>query len=280
MENNFKNRTKLEKFRQWMKYKKYSEATINTYYSYLKQIFIYFNKDSSNISSKDLYNMICDLNRTTILSGSKHNHLVSSFRLYSYVIHWRRINEKLLQRPRKSKKLPEILSEDEIRQVINAIDNIKHKAIIAFIYCHGLRISECINFKLLDFDKANNIIWIRSGKGKKDRNIELNEDCKLILTEYIRKYKPKNYLFSGQFGLYSATSIRNILKEALRKCGIDKNIHVHSLRHSFASHLYDNGVDLAKIQDILGHASQKSTRIYTRMSIKSIKGLYQVKLAS
>ena len=279
MENKLKNRTKLEKLREWMKYKKYSENTISTYCSHLRQIFIYFDKDSSNISSRDLYNMISDLNNTISISETKHNHLVSSFRLYMYVIHWRKINERLLQRPKKARKLPEILSEEEIGMVINSITNLKHKSIIAFIYLHGLRISECINFKLSDFDKSSGVIHVRGGKGRKDRYIEFNPFCREILKQYYEIYKPKEYLFDGQNTHYSATSIRKILKASLERCGIKKDIHVHSLRHSFATHMFDNGTDLAKIQLVLGHSSPKSTRIYTKISTRTIKGLYQLRIA-
>lgn len=173
------------------------------------------------------------------------------------------------------------MSEEEVIQVIQSITNIKHKAIIAFIYSHGLRISECINFKLEHFNKERKTIKIVQGKGRKDRLVELNSDCRDILVDYFARYNPDEYLFKGQSKpYYSGTSIRKILERALDNCGITKHITPHSLRHSFATHLYDNGVDISKIQIILGHARPSTTSIYTKISIKTIKLKFQLKLAS
>jgi site-specific recombinase XerD len=254
---------------------RYSKQTIKSYECELKQFFNYVNKDLLRITKLDIDNYIeyIIINKYSI---SKHNIFISSLiHLYESNNIKKRINYKL--RPKNEYNLPEYLSEHEIKLIINSIDNLKHKAIISFIYSHGLRISESINFKLSDFDKSNGTIIIKQSKGKKDRIISLNLSCRNKLENYFKKYRPKEYLFNGQnSNKYSTTSIRNILKTALIKCNINKNIHVHSLRHSFAVHLRNKGVDLSTIQELLGHNSIKSTLIYAKLSIESKRSIIEL----
>jgi len=183
----------------------------------------------------------------------------------------RPVEKYFVPRPRKEKKLPEVLSEEEVTRILKQINNLKHKCIIYLIYSAGLRISEAINLKINELDYSRSTITIKQAKGKKDRIVPLSKKIKLVINEYLNSYKPKIYLFEGQTGgTYSAKSIQNIFHSACEKAEIKKKATVHTLRHSFATHLLEKGTDLRIIQEILGHSSSKTTEIYTHVSTKTI----------
>jgi len=180
-----------------------------------------------------------------------------------------------IDRPRKEKILPEVLSEEEIIKILNATENIKHKAILMTIYSAGLRISELVNLKIKDIDSERMQIRVVQAKGKKDRYTLLGEKTLEILRKYVSEYKPKNWLFEGMKGeQYSTSSIQANLKIAVDKVGIKKRVTVHTLRHSFATHLLEAGTDIRYIQSLLGHSSGKTTEIYTHVTTK---GFEQIK---
>lgn len=265
---NFCNAEKLTKFYHIVK-NRYCLQTAKTYSSVLEKFFKWINKDFMKISNQDIDDYIEYMLIEMNYSQSYYNQFISAFIKFKKIFYPnKRFKTYLLSRPKKEHKLPEVLSEDEIILILKAIKNKKHKAIIAFIYSHGLRISECQKFKIRDFDKERGIIHIRSAKGKKDREVPFNENCRQILTNYIKQYNPKDYLFEGENNLYSKTSIRNILKRAIENVGIKKSVHVHTLRHSFATHLHEQGFDTSDIQKILGHKRITTTQIYTRISTK------------
>jgi site-specific recombinase XerD len=177
-----------------------------------------------------------------------------------------------VQRPKKEKRLPEVLSEEEVASVLNAVENIKHKAILSLIYSAGLRLGELINLKINDIDSKRMVVNIRQGKGKKDRLSLLSEKVLLLLREYYTVYQPKEWLFEGQFfGQYSATSVQKVFRIAKAKAGIKKPATVHTLRHSFATHLLERGTDLRYIQALLGHKNPKTTEIYTHITKKGME---------
>ncbi len=174
-----------------------------------------------------------------------------------------------IQRPRKAKKLPVVLSENEVKLLLQQVKNIKHKSILFTIYSAGLRRSEVLHLKLIDIDSERNCIIVKGAKGNKDRNTLLSKKLLLLLREYYKVYKPKEYLFEGATGRrYSITSIRKIYGNALVKSGIKKKAHLHTLRHSFATHLLERGTDIRYIQALLGHSSSKTTEIYTHITTK------------
>jgi len=161
---------------------------------------------------------------------------------------------------------------DEIRKIINSITNLKHRAIISTIYSCGLRISEAVNLKINDIDSSAMTVKIVNAKGRNDRIVMLSEKLLSLLREYFKEYKPKAYLFEGQKGeKYSSRSIQQIFNNAVKKVGIKKKVTVHSLRHSFASHLLDNGTDIRFIQELLGHKHLSTTQIYTLINPASVK---------
>ena len=178
-----------------------------------------------------------------------------------------------IHRPKRAKVLPNVLSKEEIKLILNAHSNIKHKTMLSLIYSCGLRRSELINLKIADIDSNRNIVIIRQAKGKKDRIAPLSPKILEMLREYYVAYKPSIWLFEGQNGneQYSDQSLQSVLKQALVKVKITKPVSLHWLRHSYATHLLESGTDLRYIQELLGHNSSKTTEIYTHVSTKSIQ---------
>jgi len=187
-------------------------------------------------------------------------------KLYDYNIDFREI-----ERPRKSRRLPVVLSRKEVRDIIANTSNLKHKAILATLYSLGLRKSEVIGLRIGDIDSGRMMVHIRGGKGNKDRYLGLPEKLLGLLKDYYRRYKPKDYLFEGQGRPgYSARSVDMIFIHAVERADIRKHVTVHTLRHSFATHLVESGVDIAYVQRLLGHESVKTTMIYMHIARKKL----------
>ena len=164
-----------------------------------------------------------------------------------------------------------MLSPKEVNKIINLTENLKHKTILLLIYSAGLRLGELLNLKIADIDSHAMKIHIRQGKGKKDRYLMLSENVLQLLRQYYKVYKPKEFVFEGQKGgQYTPKSVQNIFKASIQKAGIKKKATVHSLRHSFATHLLDDGTDIRYIQELLGHKRLETTQIYTHVSSYSI----------
>ncbi|MGB3081092.1 MAG: tyrosine-type recombinase/integrase, partial [Saprospiraceae bacterium] len=169
--------------------------------------------------------------------------------------------------PRKAHKLPGTLSEEEVTRLINSNTNIKHKAILSMIYACGLRISEVVNLRKADVDWHQSRLFVRAGKGKKDRYVFLPDSLKRILERYQKVYPPQYWYFDGQEGgQYSVRSIQAIFHHSLERSNVDAYATVHTLRHSYATHSLEDGVDLRTIQVSLGHSSPKTTEIYTHLT--------------
>ena len=167
-----------------------------------------------------------------------------------------------------------MLSEEEISRLISSVENLKHKCLLMLIYSAGLRISEALNLRKADIDTERMQVNIRGGKGKKDRVSLLSTQVLSILEDYYQLYEPVEYIFEGmEGGKYSARSAQQILRKACQRSGIDKKVTLHTLRHSFATHLLETGTDLRYIQVLLGHESSKSTEIYTHVSTKALKNI-------
>jgi len=207
------------------------------------------------------------------LPGSFHTTNAIKF-YYERVLGGQR-NVYLIDRPKGEKTLPVVLDQEEVCAILNATTNLKHKAILMTIYSAGLRISEAINLKINAIDSQRMQIRVEQAKGKKDRYTVLSVKTLEVLRQYFQVYKPKVWLFEGQTGgQYSDRSIQAILKDAVAKTKIIKRVTVHTLRHSFATHLLENGTDLRYIQTLLGHESSKTTEIYTHVTTK---GFEQIK---
>ncbi|MEK6480131.1 tyrosine-type recombinase/integrase [Catalinimonas sp. 4WD22] len=179
-----------------------------------------------------------------------------------------------IDRPRKEYRLPVVLSKHEVGAILKQVRNRKHHAILSTIYASGLRISEVIRLKIKDIDSKRMVLVVRQGKGKKDRQVPLSKHLLQELRTYYQEYQPKDYLFEGEKGgAYSKSSIQQIFRRAKKAVGIQKKATVHTLRHSYATHLLESGTDLRMIQVLLGHNSVKTTEIYTHVSQRYIQSV-------
>lgn len=224
-------------------------------------------RDPASLSDQDIGRYITKYYVQAGHSRSYQNQAVNALKLFYRTEFGREIGMTVSLRPKRENKLPNVLSQGEVRAILSSISNIKHKTIFFLIYSGGLRIGEVVSLLLTDIDSKRGIIRIRNSKGAKDREVPLSRKALEQLRIYYKAYEPKEYLFEGQFGgLYSTRSIQTLFRKALVVCGIKKRATVHTLRHSFATHLLENGTDLRIIQELLGHKSSKTTEIYTHVS--------------
>lgn len=263
----------IESMKKYMQSCRNAPSTVSTYTDVMK-IFLRFFHDRQieSLEARD----ITTFNNEYILkynySSSFQNQVVNAVKMFVHVIQESKFNIDQIERPRRDKKLPVVLSKEEVSKLIELTTNLKHKTILALIYSAGLRISEALSMKPKDIDSKRMLIHVKNAKGKKDRYTLLSEKILLLLREYYTIYKPKKYLFEGQNGgQYSSRSAQAVLKEAASRAGITKPISLHTLRHSFATHLLEGGTDLRFIQELLGHSSPKTTMIYTHVSNSNLK---------
>ena len=264
----------IEKFKQWMRSKRYSESTVTTYSEALKSFLVFYREKAvADITNDDVivYNNEHILKNN--LSASYQNQIVNAIKLFFQTIRDTKILVDKIHRPKRAKVLPNVLSKEEIKLILNAHSNIKHKMMLSLIYSCGLRCGELLALKPVDIDSKRNIVLLKNAKGKKDRIAPLSPKILEMLRDYYTVYKPTTYLFEGQIRgqQYDSRSLQLILKQALQKTGINKPVTLHWLRHSFATHLLESGTDLRYIQELLGHSSSKTTEIYTHVSTKSIQ---------
>lgn len=264
----------IETFKRYLLSKRYSKNTIATYCDALKSFLTFFNTKSVRLITNEdiiLYNNNYILKNN--LSTSYQNQIVNAIKLYFKTIEEKAIEIDKIHRPKREKVLPNVLSKEEVKQILQAHTNLKHKVMLSLIYSCGLRCGELIALKPIHIDSKRNIILIKNAKGKKDRIVPLSIKILEMLREYYKIHKPKVYLFEGQVPgqMYDARSLQQVLKQALLKAGITKPVTLHWLRHSYATHLLESGTDLRYIQELLGHNSSKTTEIYTHVSTKSLQ---------
>jgi integrase/recombinase XerD len=207
------------------------------------------------------------------LSASYQNQVTNAIKLFFQTIRDTKMLVDKIHRPKHAKVLPNVLSKEEIKLILNAHSNIKHKMMLSLIYSCGLRCGELLALQPVHIDSKRNLVLLKNAKGKKDRIAPLSPKILEMLREYYTVFKPSNYLFEGVIPgePYSEKSLQSVLKQALKKVGITKPVSLHWLRHSFATHLLESGTDLRYIQELLGHSSSKTTEIYTHVSTKSIQ---------
>jgi site-specific recombinase XerD len=252
--------------------KNYSPNTIRTYKSMLQEFLNYYQKlDPTKISEEQIRDYLLYLLDERDVSISYQNQSINAIKFYYEKILGRPVQTYYIQRPKKEKTLPHVLSEHEVLLILNSTDNLKHKAILSLIYSAGLRRGELINMKINDIDSELMRVIVRQGKGRKDRYSILSEKVLELLRRYVKQYKPVEWLFEGQFGgQYGASSIQHILRDAVTKSKIRKKVTVHTLRHCFATHLLERGTDIRFIQELLGHESSKTTEIYTHVTQRGL----------
>lgn len=257
----------LSKFARWLESQRYSPSTIQTYKGLTEFFLKYLTKRQfEEVNERTVaqfnYEFIVLPNKSISYQNQAINAIKQflRFRKNDAVVH-------AIERPRREKKLPVVLNTDEVKRILLNATNLKHKALLSMIYSGGFRVSEILNLKLSDVDSKRMLIHIRAAKGKKDRYTLLSEKALLLLREYYAVYQPKEYLFEGTSGgQYSERSAQNVLKVIATRAGISKKISLHTLRHSFATHLLEQGTDIRYIQSLLGHSSPKTTMIYTHIT--------------
>jgi len=272
--NDIKSR-EIVRFEHYLQSKRYSSNTIKVYAETLRVFLRYFaSKAIEEISNDDLIAFNNDYILKNNFSSSYQNQLVNAVKLYYSAIQHKKINVELVHRPRREKTLPNVLSKEEVKSILDAPYNLKHRAMLSMIYSCGLRRSELLNLTKLDIDSKRMVVIIRMAKGKKDRIVPLSPKILILLRDYYKSYQPKHFLFEGQAGgKYSEKSLENVFKQSLLKARIEKPATMHWLRHSYATHLLESGTDLRYIQDLLGHKSSKTTEIYTHVSTKNIQNI-------
>ena len=256
-------------FKNYMNYRRYSENTIKTYSDALEVFFRFFqNKNLESLTIEDIIQFNNDYILRKNLSSSYQNQVINAVKLFYRNRFNKTMEVDFIQRPRREKRLPNVLSKKEVKSILETPTNLKHRAMLSLIYACGLRRSELLNLTLTDILSNRNLLFIRQSKGKKDRVVPISNRLIDILREYYKAFKPKAWLFEGQFPStkYSEKSLENVLKQSLTKTKISKKVSLHWLRHSYATHLLENGTDLRYIQELLGHSSSRTTEIYTHVS--------------
>lgn len=266
-----KKQEEVKQFVLWMRNKRYSESTILAYSNVIKVLLTWIEKPSNMITNQD----ILEFNEKFILekklSATYQSQFINALKLFHQTIYQSKLVVENLVRPKQGRKLPNVLSEEEIENILNACENLKHKSMLSLIYSAGLRRGELLELKHTDINSKRMVIQIRNAKGKKDRIVPLSKSVLVMLREYFIHFKPKEYLFEGQYGgKYSERALEEALKVAVKKAGIIRHVNLHMLRHSYATHLMESGTHLRHIQELLGHKSPKTTQIYTHVSREEI----------
>lgn len=255
---------KIEIFEQELRLR-YSDQTVKSYSRQFELFLKYFEAQDIRYLSTDLIKSYI-LFLHSIYGYSAIIHAISAIEFYYSQINSRQRTLNL-PRPKKPSSIPTVLSIDEVKKIFSVTLNIKHLAMIQTMFYHGLRRSELLNLKIVDIDSSLMELRVIQSKGLKDRSIPLSDECLNTLRLYYKTCKPKEYLFNGaDGGKYSPTSLGKIIKNAAKLAGIKKNVHPHTLRHSFASYLVSINVNLKKIQEWLGHKSSKTTEIYCHIT--------------
>lgn len=256
----------VDEFSQWLAIKGYSRSTIKNYRAALKPFLTQLKIPLEKVTAKEVQTYALTRIKKDNISFSTQKQILGAIKLFYKELYGKHLKIDYLYPDRQEKLLPVVLSKQEVAKLLGCIDNLKHQTIITCIYSAGLRISEVIKLKVRDIDSDRMVITIKNAKGYKDREVMLSKKLLELLRKYYVAYKPQDYLFEGQVKpLYSETSIRKLFTNALKKANIQKKATVHTLRHSFATHLLENGTDIRYIQEFLGHNSIKTTQIYTHL---------------
>lgn len=259
---------KIHQFAKLMKIKGYSDSTIASYTSHLKLYSLAFGvKNWEAHTNKELLNNGFMLISQKQMAYSTQKQLIGALTLFYQEMYNRTVQLQPLRPTRKPNTLPTVLSQQEVKRLFKATHNLKHKAMLVTVYSLGLRSGELLNLKIHDVDGDRNLVNIIEAKGKKDRIVVLPEKLRILLRQYFKEYKPKMYLFEGQKGgKYTSSSLSKVFKNSLHKAKINKQATLHTLRHSYATHLLEQGTDIRVIQKLLGHKNIKTTQIYTHVA--------------
>lgn len=266
----------LETVRRELRIRNYSQKTIKSYVSCLRT-FIRFLRPLHPREARDvdIRRFALSLIESGKYASSTVNQIINALRFLYVELYNRPMVLGELPRPKRERKLPVVLSEQDVLAIFEATENLKHKALLMLVYSAGLRVGEAVNLRWEDLDEERNTIHIRSGKGKKDRYTILSDVVTRVLKRYAEWYHPRDWIFEGQDRRrqLSIRSAEYIFKDAVRRAGIRKRVSIHSLRHAFATHMLEHGTDLRYIQHLLGHRSIKTTEIYSHVTNRKMAKL-------
>jgi len=253
---------------QEMRVRNYSECTVRNYVSSIAYLAKHYNLSPEKITREQVKSYAYHLIQNKHVSVSSINQLISAWKIFQVDILRNEWEDFRLKRPKREKKIPQVLSQQEALQLIDTPRNLKHKMILKLAYATGLRRGELLALQLKHIDSARNIIRVIKGKGNKSREVPAPLALIEELRQYYKRFRPKTYLFEGYKpgNPYSATSIEKIVKDAAQRAGIKKDMYPHVLRHSFATHMLEKGVNLKRLQIILGHSSMKTTSVYLHLA--------------
>ena len=265
-------KTLLNNFYLYLKGKRYSKSTIQTYTLFIADFINFHTKTPlAELTNRDVELFIETVFIERKYSISSQRQFISALKIFIVFYPQTKINDLSLERPKKSRTLPNVLSQEEVLRIIQLTKNLKHRAIIVLLYSSGLRIGEVTGLLLKNIDILRKQIKVEGGKGRKDRFVVLATSYLPLLHNYLTTFKPALYFIEGPTGKkYSESSIRKFLFKSVQKAGISKKVTPHTLRHSYATHLLENGVGLRHIQELLGHAKPETTMIYTHVAKKDL----------
>jgi integrase/recombinase XerD len=258
----------LRSIEEKMILKGYSRTSRNTYIAQFK-LFLQFHKavPPAELNQEQVRDYILHLREKRKLSKSSQNQAINAIKFYYEKVLAQDRKIYALDRPMRDRSLPIVMSEEEVWRILNVEQNPKHRLMLMMIYSAGLRRSELLNLRRGDIDVDRGIIFVKGGKGKKDRQTILAKSVLPLIENYLRATTTNYWFFEGEKGkAYSASSLQSIFRRAVRKAGIEKEVHLHTLRHSFATHLLEAGTSTRYIQELLGHDSPITTEIYTRVT--------------
>lgn len=256
----------LKKIETELRIKRASENTIKNYIYFNSKFLDFCKKEPNQINEQDIKNFLASISNKSIATSVL---AISAIKFAFSKILGKDLTENI-ERPKKEKKLPEVLSKEEIKKLIESAKTRKSRIIVQLLYSTGMRVSELVNLKKDDLNLQERIVIVRKGKGKKDRIVILPEKLIDELKEYMEKNKDNIYLLSKDKPL-TPRNIQKIIKKLAIKAGINKKVTPHILRHSYATHLLESGVDIRYIQTLLGHENLNTTQIYTHVSKEELK---------
>lgn len=257
---------------QEMNLRGFSQSTVESYLYYVENFIKFVKKSPKEVNSSDIKSYLEKIIKEG-KSSSTLNTAYSALQFYFEKVLRRKFFVNI-PRTKKAKKLPVVLTKEEVLEILGTVRNVKHKLILALMYSSGLRVSEVVGLRVCDLDLDSRLLTVRQSKGKKDRTTVISDKMVDVLKKYVVNKDGKELIFESDFGgALTTRTVQSIFHEALRKTGIKKDASCHSLRHSFATHLLESGTDIRYIQELLGHNSVQTTQIYTKVTNYGLKNI-------
>ncbi|MCF4100065.1 site-specific integrase [Gillisia sp. M10.2A] len=261
----------LWEYVSYLRGKRFGESTVKTYYNFALKFVKFQKKPLNEITNRDVELFIEKEIAGQKYAVSTHRQCISALKHFAELHCYSEIDVSALRRPKKDRLLPTVLSQEQVLDLLRATRNLKHRAVLALIYSSGLRLGELLSLKLSNIDIDRRQILVKQAKGRKDRYVVMADSFIPLLFNYLGTYSPKIYFVEGQNGeVYSASSVRSFLKLACKRARIIKRVTPHTLRHSYATHMLENGIGLRYIQELLGHSKPETTMIYTHVAQKDL----------